>query len=107
MHYGFLLIAVVLEVCGTLLLPVSENFTRPAPTVSLIICYAAAFYCLTFALSVLPIAVVYATWSALGIFLITVLGYAAFGQVLEWRAWVGLALIVVGVVLVNVFGRER
>lgn len=107
MHYGFLLIAVVLEVCGTLLLPVSENFTRPAPTVSLIICYAAAFYCLTFALSVLPIAVVYATWSALGIFLITVLGYAAFGQVLEWRAWVGLALIVVGVVLVNVFGPER
>ena len=107
MHYGFLLIAVVLEVCGTLLLPVSENFTRPAPTVSLIICYAVAFYCLTFALSVLPIAVVYATWSALGIFLITVLGYAAFGQVLEWRAWVGLALIVVGVVLVNVFGPER
>jgi small multidrug resistance pump len=107
LHYGFLLIAVVLEVCGTLLLPVSENFTRPAPTVSLIICYAAAFYCLTFALSVLPIAVVYATWSALGIFLITVLGYAAFGQVLEWRAWVGLALIVVGVVLVNVFGPER
>jgi small multidrug resistance pump len=107
LHYGYLLIAVVLEVCGTLLLPVSENFTRPAPTVSLIVCYASAFYCLTFALSVLPVAVVYATWSALGIFLITVLGYLVLGQALEWRAWVGLVLIVVGVFLVNAFGPER
>jgi len=107
LHYGYLLIAVVLEVCGTLLLPVSENFTRPAPTFSLIVCYAAAFYCLTFALSALPVAVVYATWSALGIFLITVLGYLVLGQALEWRAWLGLVLIVVGVFLVNAFGPER
>jgi hypothetical protein len=63
-HYGYLLIAVALEVCGTLLLPVSQNFTRAAPTAGLIVCYAAAFYCLTFALNVLPVAVVYATWSA-------------------------------------------
>ena len=98
-HYGYLLIAVVLEVCGTLLLPVSQNFTRPAPTAGLVVCYVAAFYCLTFALSVLPVAVVYATWSALGIFLITLMGYAIFDQALEWRAWIGLALIVAGVVL--------
>jgi small multidrug resistance pump len=51
--------------------------------------------------------VVYATWSALGIFLITVLGYLVLGQALEWRAWVGLVLIVVGVFLVNAFGPER
>lgn len=107
MHYGYLFIAVALEVCGTLLLPISQNFTRPAPTAGLIICYAAAFYCLTFALTVLPIAVVYATWSALGIFLITLFGYALFDQALEWRALVGLALIVVGVLLVNTYGPEH
>ncbi|MEK9919216.1 MAG: SMR family transporter [Halieaceae bacterium] len=107
MHYGYLLIAVVLEVCGTLLLPASQNFTRPAPTVGLVVCYAAAFYCLTFALSVLPVAVVYATWSALGIFLITLMGYLILDQALEWRAWVGLALIVMGVMLVNIYGPER
>ena len=71
MHYGYLLIAVALEVSGTMLLPASQNFSRPIPTVSLIGCYAASFYCLTFALNTLPIAVVYATWSGLGIFLIT------------------------------------
>ena len=107
MHYVYLLIAVALEVCGTMLLPVSQNFTRPLPTLSLIGCYAVSFYCLTFALNTLPIAVVYATWSGLGIFLITLFGYLVFEQTLDWRAIVGLLLIVVGVVLVNSFAPHK
>ena len=107
MHYVFLLTAVALEVCGTMLLPVSQNFTRPVPTLSLIGCYGASFYCLTFALNTLPIAVVYATWSGLGIFLITVFGYLVFEQALDWRAIVGLLLIVAGVVLVNSFAHHE
>ena len=107
MHYVFLLTAVALEVCGTMLLPVSQNFTRPVPTLSLIGCYGASFYCLTFALNTLPIAVVYATWSGLGIFLITVFGYLVFEQALDWRAIVGLLLIVAGVVLVNSFAPHK
>ena len=107
MHYVCLLIAVALEVCGTMLLPVSQNFTRPVPTLSLIGCYGASFYCLTFALNTLPIAVVYATWSGLGIFLITVFGYLVFEQALDWRATVGLSLIVAGVVLVNSFAPHK
>ena len=96
-----------LEVCGTVLLPVSQNFTRPAPTLSLIGCYAASFYCLTFALNTLPIAVVYATWSGLWIFLITLFGYLFFEQALDWRAILGLVLIVAGVVLVNSFAPDN
>ena len=107
MHYVFLLTAVALEVCGTMLLPVSQNFTRPVPTLSLIGCYGASFYCLTFALNTLPIAVVYATWSGLGIFLITVFGYLVFEQALDWRAIMGLLLIVAGVVLVNSFAPHK
>lgn len=107
MHYGYLLIAVALEVSGTMLLPASQNFSRPIPTVSLIGCYAASFYCLTFALNTLPIAVVYATWSGLGIFLITLFGYVVFHQSLDWRAIVGLLMIVAGVVLVNTFAPHK
>ena len=106
-QYVYLLIAVALEVCGTVLLPVSQNFTRPAPTLSLIGCYAASFYCLTFALNTLPIAVVYATWSGLGIFLITLFGYLFFEQALDWRTILGLVLIVAGVVLVNSFAPNK
>jgi small multidrug resistance pump len=54
----------------------------------------------------LPIAVVYATWSGLGIFLIALCGYLLFQQVLEWRAIAGLMMIVMGVVLVNGFAHS-
>ena len=48
------LTAVALEVCGTMLLPVSQNFTCPVPTLSLIGCYAASFYCLFLLLDLRP-----------------------------------------------------
>ena len=107
MHYLYLLIAVALEVSGTMLLPVSQNFTRVLPTVGLIVCYASSFYCLTFALKTLPIAVVYATWSGLGIFLITLFGYLVFDEALDWRAILGLFMIVAGVVLVNGYASHK
>ena len=107
MHYLFLLIAVALEVSGTMLLPASQNFTRVLPTVGLIVCYASSFYCLTFALNTLPIAVVYATWSGLGIFLIALFGYLVFDEALDWRAILGLFMIVAGVVLVNGYASHK
>ena len=107
MHYLYLLIAVALEVSGTMLLPASQNFTRVLPTVGLIVCYASSFYCLTFALNTLPIAVVYATWSGLGIFLITLFGYLFFDEALDWRAILGLFMIVAGVVLVTGYASHK
>jgi len=77
------------------------------PTVALIACYSAAFYFLTLALNTLPIAVVYATWSGLGIFLITIFGYFIFHQSLDWRVILGLLLIIGGVILVNTYASHR
>jgi small multidrug resistance pump len=102
-----LFIAIIFEVSGTLLLPVCQNFTRWMPTVALIACYSAAFYFLTLALNTLPIAVVYATWSGLGIFLITIFGYFIFHQSLDWRVILGLLLIIGGVILVNTYASHR
>ena len=65
--------------------------------------YLSAFYLLTFVVNKLPIAVVYATWSGLGIFTIAILGYIFFKQTLAWQAVLGLFLIVIGVVLVNAY----
>ena len=86
-----------------MLLPVSQNFTKLIPTSFLAIFYLTAFYLLTFVVNKLPIAIVYATWSGLGVFTIAILGYFFFKQTLAWQAIVGLFLIVVGVVLVNSF----
>ena len=101
--YLFLIGAVIFEVCGTMLLPVTQNFTKLAPTSILAAFYLAAFYLLTFVTNKLPIAIVYATWSGLGIFTIAILGYIFFKQTLAWQAILGLFLIVIGVILVNSF----
>ena len=107
MQYVYLLTAVVFEVSGTILLPASQNFSRVLPTAALIGFYSASFYFLTLALNTLPIAVVYATWSGLGIFMITMFGYFVFQQSLEWRAILGLVMIVGGVILVNTYAPHK
>ena len=101
--YIYLIGAIFFEVAGTMLLPVSQNFTKLIPTVLLSIFYLSAFYLLTFVVNKLPIAIVYASWSGLGIFSIAILGYIFFNQTLSYQAIIGLFLIILGVTLVNVF----
>jgi multidrug transporter EmrE-like cation transporter len=101
--YIYLILAIGFEVMGTMLLSVSQNFTKPMPTFGLIISYLLAFYFLTFPMKNLPIAIVYATWSGLGVFLISILSYFIYNQVLQWQSIIGLCLIVAGVILVNTF----
>jgi len=104
--YLFLFGAILFEVTGTMLLPVTQNFTKLIPTSILTICYLSAFYLLTFVVNKLPIAIVYATWSGLGIFTIAILGYIFFKQSLSWQAILGLFLIVMGVILVNTYSSK-
>jgi len=104
--YLFLSGAVFCEVAGTMLLPATQNFTRLVPTSILAVCYLLAFYLLTFVVNKLPIAIVYATWSGLGIFTIAILGYIFFKQNLSWQTVLGLFFIVLGVILVNSFSSK-
>ena len=104
--YIFMFIAIFFEVTGTLLLPSTQNFTKIIPTAVAATCYLSALYCLTHVLHKIPIAIVYATWSGLGIFTIAIFGYIFFKQTLAWQAILGLFLIVVGVVLVNTFSSK-
>ena len=91
------------EVAGTMLLPVTQNFTKLFPTTALAFFYLCAFYLLTFVADKIPIAIMYATWSGLGIVTIAILGYIFFKQTLAWQAIMGLILIVIGIILVNSF----
>jgi len=90
-----------------MLLPASQNFLCLLPTAALIGCYSASFYFLTLGHNTLPIAVAYATWSGLGIFLVKVFGYLVFQQSLEWQAILGLVMIVGGVILVNTYAPHK
>jgi len=101
--YLILTVAIFCEVGGTMLLPVSQNFTKIVPTTTLAVLYLSSFYLITFVVDKIPIAIVYATWSGLGVFTVAILGYVFFKQSLSWQAVLGLFLIVSGVVLVNSF----
>jgi small multidrug resistance pump len=103
LSYLYLFGAVVFEVAGTLLLPLSNSFTKILPSAALTVCCLISFYFLSFAIKIIPIAIVYATWAGLGVFLVAFLSYVFFGQVLQWQAITGLLFIVVGVTLVNSF----
>ena len=104
--YIILTVAIFFEVGGTMLLPVSQNFTKIVPTATLAVFYLLSFYLITFVVNKLPIAIVYATWSGLGVFTVAILGYFFFKQSLSWQAVLGLFLIVIGVVLVNSFNAK-
>jgi small multidrug resistance pump len=103
MTYLYLLTAVVFETIGTSALQASEQFTRPKPLMLTFACYVATFYFLSLTLRVMPVGVAYAIWSGLGIVLIALIGLAWFGQKLDLPALAGLALIIAGVLVINLF----
>ena len=99
--YGLLAIAIAFEVIGTTLMAQTAQFTRPLPTLGMAACYGVAFYCLSIIVTSLPVGIVYAVWSGLGIVLIAALNFIVFKQSLELWAIFGLGLIVAGVVVLN------
>lgn len=99
--YLYLLIAIVAEVVGTSALKASEGFTRLGPTAVVIVGYGLAFWLLSLTLRTIPVGIAYATWSGLGILLIAAVGWIAFGQKLDVWAMLGMALIVAGVLIMN------
>lgn len=101
----YLSIAIGSEVIATSALKASEGFSRPWPSLIVVGGYAAAFYCLSLTLRTIPIGVVYAIWSGVGIALIALIGWLLFGQALDAGAIVGMGLIIAGVVVLNVFSK--
>jgi small multidrug resistance pump len=107
LNYLFLFIAIVAEVIATSALRNTEGFTRALPSVVTVAGYAIAFYFLSLTLKTIPTGVAYATWSGLGIVLITLVGWIYFKQNLNLPTVAGLALIITGVVMVNMFSKAH
>ena len=101
--YIVLFLAIIFEVIGTMLLPVSQNFTKLLPSSILLFSYGISFYFLAIVTQKLPLSVVYATWSGMGVFTVALLSYTFYKQTLSWQSIVGLFLIVVGVTIVNIY----
>lgn len=102
--YIFLAVAIVFEVVGTSLIPVSQGATRLLPTALGLSAYALAFVFLAQSVRVLPVSVAYALWAGLGTATIVVISITVLGESLSPVQLSGLALIVLGVVVVHAGG---
>ncbi|WP_066586325.1 SMR family transporter [Sphingomonas pruni] len=105
MAYLYLAIAIVAEVIGTSFMKTSAGFTRPGPAIVTILAYAIAFYALSLTLRTIPTGIAYAIWSGVGIVLIAGVAWIFQGQKLDIAALVGIALIIAGVTVMNLFSR--
>ncbi|MBD9624703.1 multidrug efflux SMR transporter [Ensifer sp. ENS06] len=103
--YAALGLAIILEVAGTVFLQRSAQFTRLWPTLAMAVLYAGSFYSLTHAIKAMPLSVAYAVWGGVGIILTATVGYVVFRQALDFAAIVGIALIVSGVFVINLFSQ--
>ena len=103
--FAYLAMAIISEVIATSALKASEEFTRLIPSLVVVIGYGIAFYCLALVLRSIPVGLAYAIWSGLGIVLITLVGAVVYKQIPETPALIGMALIITGVVVINVFSK--
>ena len=94
--------AIISELFGTTALKLSEGFTRPLPSIGVVIGYGLAFYLVSLTLEDLPIGVVYGTWAALGVVGVAALGVVVFDERPDMAGFVGIAFIVAGVYVLNV-----
>jgi len=105
MTYLYLTIAIIAEVAATSALKASEEFTRLIPSVIVVVGYCVAFYFLTLVLRVIPIGITYAIWSGVGIVLVALVGFLLYKQTPDIPAFIGMSLIILGVVVINVFSK--
>ena len=106
MNWLYLAIAILSEVAATSALKASEGFTRLYPSAIVALGYSVAFYFLSLTLRTIPVGMAYAVWSGAGLVLVSLVGWLVYDQQLDTPALIGIALIAVGVVVLNVFSKS-
>ncbi|SFM26870.1 DMT family transporter [Rugamonas rubra] len=105
MNWLFLAVAIVAEVIATSALKASEGFSKLVPSTLVVVGYGIAFYMLSRVLSAIPVGIAYAIWSGAGIVLVSLVGLFLYKQRLDFPAMLGIALIISGVVVMQVFSK--
>ncbi|MCG2031389.1 quaternary ammonium compound efflux SMR transporter QacG [Staphylococcus epidermidis] len=107
MHYLYLFISIATEIIGTSFLKTSEGFTKLWPTLGTLLSFVICFYFLSLTIKFLPLNITYATWAGLGLVLTTIISVIVFKENVNLISIISIGLIVIGVVLLNVFGESH
>ncbi|MGE4481673.1 DMT family transporter [Acidocella sp.] len=103
--YLLLAIAIVSEVTATSALKLCDGFTRPLPSAVVILGYCISFFTLAQVVKLMPLGYAYALWCGFGIVLIVAVGYFYYRQAVDLPGIFGLALIMAGVLVINLFSK--
>ena len=106
MAYVYLAIAIIGEVVATSALKASESFSKPLPSLLVVVGFWVAFYCLSVCLESISVGVAYAIWSGVGVVLVTAAAAVLYKQVPDGWAILGMALIVAGVLVLNLLSKS-
>jgi small multidrug resistance pump len=104
--YAYLAIAIIAEVIATSALKATAEFTRPLPSLLVVVGYGIAFYCLNLSLRSIPVGIAYAIWSGLGIVLVAAASYVLYQQKLDLAALLGMAMILGGCLVINLLSKS-
>ncbi|ENV43593.1 hypothetical protein F955_02677 [Acinetobacter schindleri CIP 107287] len=104
--YGLLGLAIITEVIGSTFLVKSEGFSKLFPSIMVVVLFSIAFYLLSQVIKTIPLGIAYAIWGGVGIVLTAIVGYVLFKQTLDGPALLGIALIVSGVAIINLFSQS-
>ena len=107
MGYLYLTIAIVSEVIGSNMVISTEGFTRIKPTLICVFCFGLAIYMLSLTVRTIPLYIAYAMWGGLWIVLVTMVGVLFWKQTVDAPTLLGIFSIILGVVVVNLFGKTH
>lgn len=102
----YLMLAIISEVIATTMLKASDGFSRLYPSIVVVIGYCLSFWALSQVVRVMPLGIAYAIWSGLGIVLVSVAAMFLYQQKLDLPAIVGMALIIAGVLVINLLSKS-
>ena len=99
--YIFLVLAIIFELLSTSFLKDTNGFTKLYPSMIVIIALCICLYLMSHSMKFIPVGIVYASWAGLGIVAITIIAVLKYNQMPNIPTIIGIALIVIGVVVVN------
>ena len=105
--YIYLIIAIITGIASNVFLRTTESFTKLLPTIFCITSIVVCIFCLSRAMTIIPVGFTYATYGALTITAVTLFGIFKYNQTPNLYGILGLILIISGVIILNTFGKVK
>ena len=105
--YIYLILAIITGIASNGFLKTTESFTKLTPTIFCITSIVVCIFCLSRAMTIIPVGFTYATYGALTITAVTLFGVFKYNQMPNLYGTLGIILIITGVILLNLFGKVK